>query len=84
MRAGALHLVAARQFAFQVRLELGRGHADLLQQIRDEAVGLADQGQQQMLAIHLLMRIPMRDALRFLQRFLRFNGKPVQLHTLHI
>ena len=82
--AGALDFVAAGQFAFQVRLELRGRHADLLQQLRDEALGLADQGQQQMLAIHLLMRMSLRDALRFLQRLLRLDGQPVQLHEYEI
>ncbi len=69
-RTGPLYLVAAGEFAVQVRLQLGGGHPDLLQQIGNQAVGRGDQGEQQMLAIHLLMRKLLGDALRFLQRFL--------------
>src|ERR1035441_1017402 len=76
----ALNFMPAGKLMFQVRLQLGRGHADLLKQIRDEAVGLANHGQQQMLPIHFLMRMLPRDALRFLHRLLRLNGESVHLH----
>ena len=69
-RARALDLVAPGEFALEIRLQLGNGHANLLQQIRDEAVGLVDQGEHQMVAIHLLVRKPMGNALRLLQCFL--------------
>jgi hypothetical protein len=61
--ARARDLVAAREFLFHVRLELGRRHADFLQQFGHEAFALADQCQQQMLAIHRLVRKAVRDAL---------------------
>jgi len=79
-RTGALDFMAAGQFALQFRLELGQGDADLFQQIRDQAFRLADQGQQQVLAIHLLVRVLARDPLRVLQRLLRFDRKAVELH----
>ena len=70
----ALNLVAAREFLFQIRLEFGGRHADARQQFRHEAFVLADQREQQMLAVHFLMRMFARDALRLLQRLLRFHG----------
>ena len=39
-RARALDLMTPGEFALEIRLQLGNGHTDLLQQIRDEAVGL--------------------------------------------
>ena len=83
-RRNPLDFVPALELPLQVRTQLSQGHPDLLQQIGDQAFRLADHGQQQMLSINLLMRIILRDALRLLQRFLRFNGQAVQLHTLFI
>ena len=76
----ALNFVAAREFLFQIRLELGGRHADARQQFRHEAFVLVDEREQQMLAIHLLMRMFAGDALRVLQRLLRFLGQLVELH----
>jgi hypothetical protein len=59
-----LDLVPAIQIAFQVRFQFGRRHADLLQQLGNEAVLLANHGQQQMFAIHFLMGEFLRNALR--------------------
>jgi len=56
--------------------------ADFFKQTGDEAVCLANHRQQQMLAVHFLMRKTLRDALCLLQRLLRLYGKPVQLHTI--
>lgn len=76
----ALNLVPPREFLFQIRLKFGGRHADASQQFRHEAFGLAEQGEQQMLAVHFLMRVFTRDALRVLQCLLRFLGQPVELH----
>ena len=51
-------------------MSLAGWHADFFQQIGNEAVRLADHRQQQMFAVHFLVRIALSDALRFLQRFL--------------
>ena len=77
--AAALDLVPAREFRFQIRLEPGDRHADALQQIGHEALGLAEQREQQMLAVNFLMRIFAREALRLLQRLLRFLGELVRV-----
>ena len=76
----ALNLVSAREFLFQIRLKFRGRHADAGQQFRHEAFGLAEQGEQQMLAVHLLMRMFPGDTLRTLQRLLRFLGQLVELH----
>src|SRR5713101_544167 len=73
--------MASIQFALQVRSQLCRRHADLLQEVGNQAVGLADQSQQQMLAIDFLMREALSDALRLLHRFLRFESKLIELHS---
>jgi hypothetical protein len=78
----ALDFVTASQLTIEIRLELRAGHAEFFQQIRDEAVALADHGQQQVFAIHFLMRVTASDPLRLLQRLLRFGRKPLELHTL--
>ncbi len=69
-RADALNLVTAGKFSLQLRLELGWGGADFLEQIGDEAFRLANHGQQQVLAIHFLMRMLAGNVLRILERFL--------------
>ena len=66
----ALDFVAAGQLALDIRFQFGRGHPDFLQQVRDKAVGLADERQQQMFPIYFLVRKPLSDTLRLLQRFL--------------
>jgi len=63
----------AGELAFEFGLDLGSGHAEFFQQVRDEAVRLADHSQQQVFAIHLLMGITASDLLRFLERLLRFG-----------
>ena len=82
--AAALNFVAARQFGRQIRLEPRGRDADAFQQIGDEAVGLADEGERQMFAVHFLMRMVAREALRRLQSFLRFLGEFFRLHTLRM
>jgi hypothetical protein len=42
---------------------------------------LANERQHEMFAVDFLLRIPLRDALRFLERLLRFNRQLVHLHT---
>ena len=68
--AGALDFVASGKFAFEIGLQLAGGHAEFLEQIRNETVRLADQCQQQMYAVHFLMRKALGDALRLLQGLL--------------
>ena len=68
--AGALHLGASGQFGIEVDLKLGQVHASALEQPRDDAVLLSRQGQGEVLAIDLLLRVLMRQFLRRLQRFL--------------
>ena len=63
----AFDLVAAGQFAFQFGLQFRGRHADFLEQFGHEAFRLAEQRQQQMFAVHFLMRQFARKALRFLQ-----------------
>ena len=77
---GALDLVAAGQFAFQFGLQLRGRHADFLEQFGHEAFRLAEQGQQQVLAVHFLVRHFAREALRLRQRLLRFEGQFLRLH----
>ena len=80
----ALDFMAPGQFPFEFRFEIRGRDADFFEQFRDEAFGLADQGQQQMLAVHFLVRIAPRDALRLLEGFLGFDGEPIKLHALFI
>ena len=49
-----------------------------------EAFGLAEQRKHQMLAVHFLMRMFAREALRVLQRLLRFLGQLVELHGVNL
>ena len=55
-------------------------HADAFEQIGNEAFGLADEREREMLAVNFLMRIFAREALRLLQGFLRFLGQFLRLH----
>ncbi len=58
--------------------------ADFLEQIGNQAFRLTNHRQQQMFAVHFLVGIALGDALRLLQSFLTFYGKPIQLHILLI
>ena len=68
--AGALHLGAPGQLGLEIGLQLGQVHPDSLEQGGDDAVLLPCQGQGEVLAIDLLLRVLMRQFLRRLQRFL--------------
>ena len=81
---GALDFMATGQLAFEVGFELGGGHADFFEQVRNEAVGLANQRQEEVFAVHFLMGVTMGDSLSFLQRLLGFNGKTFQIHSFDI
>ena len=78
--ARALDFVAAREFRLQIRFEPRDRHADAFEQIGNETFGLADQRERQVFAVNFLMRMFARDALRFLQRLLRFLGQFLRLH----
>ncbi len=67
-------LVAPGQFLVEVRLELGKRNAQFLKHIGNEVVGLFNQGEQQVFAVHLLVRITMGKLLRLLQRRLRLES----------
>ena len=51
----AFNLVAAGQIALQFGLQFRGCDADFLEQFGDEAFRLAEQGQQQMFAVHFLV-----------------------------
>ena len=68
--AGALHLGAPGQLGLELGLQLGQVHPDSLEQGGDDTVLLPCQGQGEVLAIDLLLRVLMRQFLRRLQRFL--------------
>ncbi len=76
----ALDLVAAGQIVFEFGLQLRGRHADFLKQFGHEAFRLAEQGQQQMFAVHFLVGHFAREALRLRQRLLRFEGQFLRLH----
>ena len=59
-------------------------HADAFQQIGNEAFGLADEREREMFAVNLLMRIFAGEALRLLQRLLRFLGELFRLHGANL
>src|SRR5262249_28684273 len=79
----ALYFVPAGKFAFEIWFQLLRRNPDALQQIRNQAVLLADERKHQVFAIDLLMRKTVRDALRLVESLLGFNGQLVHLHTLN-
>ena len=81
---GTLDLVTPVQLLFQIRFQFGHRDAQLLQQFRNEAVGLLRQSQEQVLSIQLLVGATVGELLRLLQSRLRFQGQSVQLHDRSI
>ena len=73
--------MTSSQFPFQVGLKLRGRHPNLLQQLGNQALRLPEQCEHEVFPVHFLMGECLRDALRFLQRLLGFNGQPIQLHT---
>ena len=78
------NLGAAREFFIEITAEGVGVDAEFLQERLDEALGLIDEGEQQMFAVDLLMGMVRRDGLRALQRFLSLDGESIELHDLLI
>ena len=77
----ALNLITAGEFLFQIGLQAVGWHADFLEQFGHQALGLADECEQQMFAIQFLVRMFPGQTLRLLQRLRRFLRQFVQLHN---
>ena len=76
--AGDFH--AAAQFGLKVGGEAGQGDTELLEELRNEALGLLREGEQEVVAIHFLMRAGVGELLRGLEGFLSFGGEFFSLH----
>ena len=70
-----------RKLAIQIGSQIRNRDAKFLQQWRYETVALLNEGEQQMFAVHLLMRAFVREPLRVLQCRLSLGGQSVQLHS---
>ena len=77
----ALHLGATGQLLIQRGRDLGRRHAELLQQRLNQPLALPQQREQEMLTVDGLMTQFLREALRVLQRALGLGGESIQLHN---
>src|SRR5205809_45963 len=77
---GARDLRAARELALDRFLDRARRDAGRLEQVGREAVGLLEEGQQQVLDVDALVAPARGDAARALQRLLDLVGHAVHVH----
>jgi hypothetical protein len=72
------------QKGLDLSLYVAGGDIYPLEQARDEAVGLREEGHQQMLGLYLLVVVLRSHALGIVQGLLRLLGKAIYVHRFYL